>query len=68
MGVTVSTITNKFTHKNLDKSNLGVYFNKAIWKVKQIYSNFPSGFYWKKIIYIYINLTMINTQEYIGFS
>ena len=28
MGVTVSTIINKSTHKNLDKSDSDVYFNK----------------------------------------
>lgn len=48
MWVTESTIINKFTHKNLEESGSDMYSNKAVWKVKQIYSIFPSGFHCEK--------------------
>lgn len=51
MGITVNSITNKSTCKNLKGSGSDIYSNIAVWKVKQIYPNFPSGFYCKRIKY-----------------
>lgn len=49
MEITVNSIINKSTHKNLEGSGSDTYSNTAVWKVKQIYPNFPSGFYCKRI-------------------
>lgn len=49
--ITVNSIINKSTHKNLEGLGSDMYSNTAVWKVKQIYPNFPSGFHCKRIKY-----------------